>query len=257
MLLGLYMSAAGLQAQEHRQSVTANNLSNAQSTGFKRELALIQSRLNAFHEDPAMAPYLPSSSALGQQGGGVQVLPSMIDMAQGSFQQTGNQSDLALEGRGFFSVSGPNGKPALTRDGRFLISSDGTLITANGGHNVLDATGQPIKLNPLLPVLVSTRGQITQGTDANTGVPLGIKDVTNPRALTKLGGNLLTAPDAALRPATADTTVRQGSLENSSVDPVIELVNMMEGQRVFDANAKMITMQDQTLAQLNTIGKVA
>ena len=255
MLLGLYMSAAGMQAQEYRQAVTANNLANAQVTGFKRDLAMVQSRLNAVQEDPTMAQY--RMDPFDQQGGGVNMLATTIDMAQGTLQQTGNQTDLALQGPGLFTVRGSDGKTALTRDGRFLIKDDGTLVTATGGNAVLDASGQPITLNPQLPVLVNEKGQISQSADAGNGVQLGIREVTDPKSLEKLGGNLLSAPDAAMRPASTETIVRQGSLENSGVDPVVEMVNMMEGQRVFEANAKMISFQDQTLQQINTIGRVA
>jgi flagellar basal body rod protein FlgG len=252
------MSAAGLQAQEYRQSITTNNLANAQTAGFKRDLALVQSRLNAFRENPALASLAPlDNPALLDQGGGVGVLPAVIDLSQGNLQPTGNQTDLALQGAGFFTVRNADGKTALTRDGRFTINSEDMLVTATGGHSVLDASGQPIKLNPQLPIAVDSHGVISQGSDGSAGVALGLQEVTNPQALEKLGGNLLAAPPEALRAASADTTVRQGYVESSTVDPVIEMVNMMEGQRIFDANAKLITMQDQTLAQLNTLGKVA
>ncbi len=259
MLVGLYMSAAGLQAQEYRQTITANNLANSQTTGFKRDLAMVQARQNAFREDPSMASYrFPAPPALLNQGGGVSVLPSIMEMSQGMLQQTGNKTDLALEGQGFFTIQGATaGQQQLTRDGRFLINNDGTLVTANTGRPVLDASGQKITLNPQLPVFVSSNGQITQTTDGSAGVQLGIVELTDPSKLQKLGGNALAATDpAALTPAKS-TIVRQGSLEASSVDPITEMINMMEGQRVFEANAKMISMQDQTLTELNTIGRVA
>jgi flagellar basal body rod protein FlgG len=87
---------------------------------------------------------------------------------------------------------------------------------------------------------------------------LGLADVNDPRRLVKVGGNVMTvdSPDA-LTAVSDKTVVRQGQVEESGVDPMVEMVAMLEGQRAFDANAKMITYQDTTLQQVNTIGRVA
>jgi flagellar basal body rod protein FlgG len=255
MLYGLYLSAAGLQAQEARQAVISNNLANADTMGFKRDLAVMQARQNATREDPQMMQYqLP---VLKNQGGGVNVAGGGIDMAQGPLKQTGNKTDVALMGKGFFEVQGDKpGEKLLTRDGRFLVNSDGTLVTANGGRPVLSDQGQPITLTPGLPVTISQTGMVTQGN--NGGTQLGLADVPDSRHLIKLGDNLLTVDKPeALTAISPNTQVEQGHLEQSGVDPIVEMVNMMEGQRAFDANAKMITYQDTTLSELNTVGRVA
>jgi flagellar basal body rod protein FlgG len=107
-----------------------------------------------------------------------------------------------------------------------------------------------------LPVVVDGTGRVSQGEDA--GVQLKLQDVADPRRIVKLGGNLMTVSDPKmLKDISPSTVVRSGHLEQSGVDPVVEMVQMMEGQRIFDANAKMISYQDQTLQQLNTIGRVA
>jgi len=253
------MSAAGMQAQELRQAITTNNLSNTSTTGFKRDLAIVQSRLNAFKEDSSLAPYrFDAPKALLNQGGGVTLNPTQIDLTQGSLLQTGNKTDLALEGPGFFQIQGKDQKATLTRDGRFLLDREGNLITAANGKSVLAADGQPIRLNPLLPVVISARGEISQSGDGAATAQLGIVNVTDARKLIKLGQNQLTVSDPAdLQPVTTQTLVRQGTLENSSADPVVEMVNMIENQRAFEANARMISFQDQSLQQLNQIGRVA
>lgn len=252
MLTGLYMSAAGLQTQEYRQSVTANNLANAQTTGFKRDFAVMQARLNAAEADPRMAAF--RQPGLRQRSGGVWPGAGSIDLSQGSLNQTGNQSDVALEGPGFFTLQGDKGEKLLTRDGRFLINNEGFLINAASGRKVLSAAGEPISLNPALPLHVTNRGYVQQG--EGVSVQLGIVD-TSADNLSKRGANTMAAEDPTRMTAMDGATVRQGFLEQSAVDPVVEMVNMLEGQRVFEANARMLTYQDQTLQQLNMIGRVA
>jgi len=255
MNTGLYISTAGLKAQETRQAVIANNIANAKTTGFKRDLMVMQSRLNASMEDPKMFPYrLP---VMQNQGGGVYAVGSGIDLTQSNFETSGSATDVALNGPGFFTLAGENGQKLLTRDGRFVMDQDGGLVTAVGKHPVLDNTGKPIVLNIKVPVDISPDGQITQGAD-DQGVKLGLSDVADSRHLLKLGGNVMAVDKPeAISAASADTRVLQYQLEASGVDPMVEIVNMMEGQRAFDANARMITYQDQTLSQLNTIGRVA
>lgn len=257
---GLYISAAGMKAQLARQDAIANNLANAQTTGFKRDLVLMRARANAVEEDPQMYPF--RTPVVDDVGGGVFATGGGVDLSQGVLDTTGNKTDLALDGRGFFTVQGDNGQKLLTRDGRFLLDAEGNLVTA-GGRKVLDESGQPIALNSELPVQVGADGQITQIVSGEEGaggrgVKLGIVDVSDPRKLIKLGGNVMTVSSAdALKDVPAETRVRQGTLEASGTDPMIELVNMMEGQRAFDANAKLITYQDTAMSEINTVGKVA
>ena len=254
MLYGLYVSAAGMAAQETRQSVLSNNLANAQTNGFKRDLAVMQARNNAVHEDFQMMKY--AIPILNNQGGGVDLANGGIDLQQAALVNTTNPTDLALDGKGFFTVQGDKpGNKLLTRNGEFLINPDGLLVTA-AGRPVLSADGQTIPLNKSLPFTVSSSGHISQGDGAS--VQLGLTNVTDSRHLIKLGNNLLTVdkPDS-LQPVPTETQVRQKTLESSGVDPIVEMVNMMEGQRVFEANAKMISYQDTTLSELNTVGKIA
>jgi flagellar basal body rod protein FlgG len=255
MLYGLYLSAAGMQAQESRQAIISNNLANAETTGFKRDLAVMQARATATQEDPAMRQYeLPE---LKNQGGGVTIAGSGIDLTQGPLKESDNATDVALSGSGFFQVQGDKaGEKLLTRDGSFIVNSQGGLVTANGGRAVLSADGTPLVLNTNLPVVISQTGMISQG--GNAGVQMGLVDVPDSRRLMKMGDNLLTVdkPDA-MTAVPAKTQVAQWHLEESGVNPIVEMVNMMEGQRAFEANAKMITYQDTTLSELNTVGRVA
>ena len=258
MNYGLYVSAGGMRAQEARQAVVTNNLANSKTVGFKRDLAMIQARANAAYEDPRMRGYrMPPFS---DQGGGVTLQSGGIDLTQGMLETSRSATDVALQGRGFFTVGGKgsetHGGKLLTRDGRFLKAADGSLVTADGGRPVLDDAGQPIVLNPNLGVTIDENGVIRQGEGA--GVKLGVVDVKDPRKIVKLGQNLLTTSEAAdVVEAKSDTQVLQYHTEASSVDPTAEIVNIMEGMRAFEANARMISYTDQTMSQLNTVGRVA
>jgi flagellar basal body rod protein FlgG len=256
MLYGLYLSAAGLQAQETRQAVLTNNMANAQTAGFKRDLAVMQSRLNEVHENGSMARYRVPGLPTTDQGGGVTVGGTMVDLTQSMLKRTESPGDVALDGKGFFTVRGDQGEKLLTRDGQFLVSDSGQLVMATTGRAVLDDGGSPIQVKPGAELKINGRGEISQG--GQPVAKLGLADVNDPRRLLKVGGNVMTvdSPDA-LTAVSDKTVVRQGQVEESGVDPMVEMVAMLEGQRAFDANAKMITYQDTTLQQVNTIGRVA
>lgn len=254
MLYGLYLSASGLRAQELRQSITSNNLANAETVGFKRDLALMQARAQASQEDFSMMRY--AIPQLRNQGGGVNTAGAGVDLSQGMLKQTDNQTDLAIDGKGFFQLKGDtDDKPILTRDGQFLINDQGVLVSAANARPVLASNGQEIVLNPSLPVTVTSGGMVSQAD--GTGAQLGLRDADS-RDLIKLGGNMMTVEKPEmLKDVAGETHIRQFHVEQSGVDPVVEMVGMMEGQRAFEANAKMISYQDTTLSELNTIGKVA
>src|SRR5262249_31802944 len=157
------------------------------------------------------------------QGGGVLGSGNGLDLTQSTLEKTGNQTDLALNGRGFFTIAGENGAKLLTRNGQFLLNTEGKLVTADGGHAVLDSSGNPISLNAGLPVHVDENGQISQGDPTGGGagaaVKLGVVDVSDARQLVKLGGNLMTTRNpAAVTEVGPDTKVHQGEIESSGVD---------------------------------------
>lgn len=257
MLTGLYISAAGLQTQEYRQSVTSNNLANAQTTGFKRDLALVQERANAVVEDPAMARYRWPAGMLADRNGGVYAAPTFTDMSQAGLTRTDQPTDVALEGPGFFMVEGEKtGERNFTRDGKFLLRKDGQLVLAGNGKSVLSAEGAPIRLNPDISFDIDVNGEIRQG--GNVVNQLAVMTVKNPDDVYKTGANLLALTEGAkAAPATVATSVRQRFLEQSGVDPITEMTTMMETMRMFEANAKMIQYQDSTLQSLNTVGRIS
>lgn len=254
MLYGLYLSAAGVMTNSYRQDVISNNLANAQTVGFKRDLTTFRERLTASQEQPGMMNF--TNPTMEGIGGGTLAEPTTLDMTPGSMEATGNKTDAAIDGSGYFTVD-DHGTTKLTRNGQFMINQNGMLITANGTNlNVLDSQGNPIKLDGTL----SSSTEISRdGTISQQNKPiarLGIFDVPDPSKLKNESGTLLSYPNA--KDLTASTSPIRGEfVENANVEPATELTALMETQRQLEANANMIHTQDSTLDKLvNTVGKV-
>lgn len=258
MLYGLYLSASGVVANSHRQDVISNNLANSETTGFKRDLAMFyQRRTEAETRGLATgggASNRHTDPLLENIGGGIFASPTLVDAAQGGLEQTGNPLDVAIEGKGFFTVSdGTNTR--LTRDGHFNLDREGNLILATSrAYRILDDQGQPIRLDPTHQTLIGEDGTIQQ--NGQTVAKIGMFDVPDARQLKKIGGQLLSIADTkTLTPSAA--TVHSQFLEQSNIDPSIELAALMDSQRQLEANANMIRYQDQMLQKLvNEVGKI-
>ena len=248
MIYGLYLSAAGVMANGHRQDVIANNLANAETDGFKRALAPFQER----PPERVVAPMAPGGDPrLSAIGGGQLVSPTAFDYSQGGLERTANPLDAAVVGRGFFAVAdGPNGEPALTRDGSFQIDRDGWLVSTNDvSQKVLGPDRRPINLAGRASgnLRIDDGGAIL-----DRGLPvarLGTFDVPDPAVLTPRGAGRYVPPDPALV-APAPALVRGGFVERSNVDPAVELTRLIDAQRQLEANATLIKLQDQTLGRL-------
>ncbi len=254
MLYGLYLSAAGVMTNSYRQDVISNNLANAETAGFKKDLALFKERQPAAREMLQRANW--SDPMQDKIGGGTFAMPTMVDTTQGELEHTGGNLDVAIEGSGYFSVN-DKGKARLTRNGEFMIDRSGSLVLANGrGETVTDASGKPIKLDGTLRDVtsISTDGVITQ--NGQTVAKLGVFDVADPTKLHKEGGTLLSYTDPAQLKAST-SQLRSEFVEHANVDPATELTALMDTQRQLEANANMIRYQDQTLGELvNTVGKI-
>jgi flagellar basal-body rod protein FlgF len=255
MLYGLYLSATGVMTNSYRQDVIANNLANAETVGFKKDLTTFRERATAAQEQPGKLTW--TNPTMEGIGGGTFASPTALDMTPGPVEQTGNTTDAALEGPGFFTVD-DNGKTKLTRNGQFMIAANGNLITANGTNlNVLDSQGNPIKLDGTLSAqtVIGQDGTISQ--DNKPIAKLGIVDVPDPSKLKNESGTLLSYPNPDQFTAST-STVRGEYVEDANVDPSTELSALMETQRQLEANANMIHYQDSTLDKLvNVVGKVS
>jgi flagellar basal-body rod protein FlgG len=253
MNYGLYLSATGVLTNSFRQDVIANNLANAQTVGFKRSLALFQQRRT---EAQQLGDMQMSNPLLEGIGGGTLLAPTFVDHSQGTLEQTQSNLDVAINGRGYFAVR--QGKDTLlTRNGRFMVDRDGYLTLADGtGHRVLDADRNTIPLGgvPQSHITIGPDGSIS--VQGNLVARLAMLDVPDDMLLNQRGQTLLSYPDLKkLVPATG--TLQSGFIEESNVDPMAELTQLINTQRQLEANANMIRYQDQTLGKLvNEVGKI-
>jgi flagellar basal-body rod protein FlgF len=200
-------AASGLQARMDSLDLLANNLANTSTSGFKADREFYSSYFSP--EATGLDPTVGDSPVVEKR---------WTDFAQGPLLSTGNPTDLALSGSGFFAVNGPNG-PLYTRNGSFQISSQGRLVSAEG-YPVRLTSGQPLQVQPGgAPLQVSADGQVAQN-----GVPLGQLQLVNfktPSQLVKAVGTYFENPDPNTMPpvAAANLEVAQGKIESSNAQP--------------------------------------
>lgn len=243
MPYGLYISAEGAQAQGLRMETISNNLANASTPGFKRELAVFQSR---FAEAEQRGLVAPGAGALDDLGGGVESLATVTEFSQGSIKATGVPTDLAIEGDPFFAVR-RNGKDFLTRAGNFLLSPNGGLVTQNGDA-VLSTQGTPVAIDPQLGGWhFSPDGAIVQQGEK---IFLSLVRPQSYGDLVKMDANLYSPLGPTAQVPDTQRHVLSGHLETSGVQPISEMTDMIETSRAFEANVNMIRNQDQILGEL-------
>jgi flagellar basal-body rod protein FlgF len=254
MLYGLYLSAQGAQARSTQLDVVANNLANADTNAFKRDLAVFQTHRSYDSEygNSANVPYGLNASA-----GGMTVAQTKTDFGQGSLKKTDGPLDVALAGPGFFRVNNGS-EEMLSRDGRFSQSTFGDLITADGGFPVLSSEGAPIRLSPdAIGIEISADGTISERNsdgELTAVARLGIVSPDENTSLQKTGDNLY-RPTGNVTAIDGDTRVVQGFVEGSGVNPVLETMRMIEASRGFETNLNMIKFQDESLARLLTAAR--
>jgi len=240
VIYGLYHSAAGMLVNQYRQDVIANNLANVDTASYKRDVPSFSERLIEAQRRLGAT----RNPVLDGQTGGVWSAPTATDWQAGATEVTGNSLDAAIAGRGFFAVQTHDGV-RYTRDGRFSIDARGQLVTAQDGLSVLSAQDAPIQLgDDARDVRLRTDGSVMVNDQ-----PLAQLQVVDfdEDALRKVGRNLV-ASDA--RPQPIATQLRIGSIEKSNVDPMMEMVSMIEASRAYQLNAQMLTLQDGTLGRL-------
>jgi flagellar basal-body rod protein FlgG len=252
MTTALQIARSGLDALDQKMKAISNNLANVNTTAFKKDRASFETLMYESGRSPGDPSGTSADYAVGLGSGtGVRVAGSERIHTQGSLTQTDNALDLAIEGVGFFVVTQGDGTTAYTRDGSFKINAEGQMVMGNGD-----------KLTPGIAVpdgaqaiVIGTDGTVSarlQGATAATAIgQIQIARFLNPAGLQPVGGNLYTATTAsgAAQVGTpgADGTgmVRQGSLEASNVSTVQELVDMIETQRAYEVNAKVINSADE------------
>jgi flagellar basal-body rod protein FlgF/flagellar basal-body rod protein FlgG len=250
MSYGLYLSAAGAQAQSQRLEIIANNLANVDTVGFKRELAIFQTR---YAEGSQQGGAGLAGGAASEIGAGVQLQQTKTDFSPGALRRTGGASDVALEGDGFFQVR-KGQEVYVTRAGNFRVSSNGELVTQQG-YPVLSESHDPITINADGdPWEMTSAGELRQGSNVHS---LAIVRPRSPEELVKVGENLFrpaagaSGAGAGVQPVPpAEHSVRPGYLETSGVQPMAEMVTMIETTRLAEANINLIQTQSQMLSDL-------
>ncbi len=252
----LKIAATGMAAQQMRVETISNNLANMATTGYNTRRAEFadlhyQQMSRAGTINASDGTILPTGIQLGL---GVRPAAVTMQLAQGSLSQTGGDLDVAIEGRGYLEVTLPSGQTAYTRDGALKRTGDGLIVTSDG---------YPVSPEITIPddaraISINADGEIyayfaTQ-TEAQLLGQINIAGFTNPKGLEAIGSNLFVETEAS-GPVNVTTpgldglgTLRQGYLEDSSVDPVREITELIEAQRGYELNAKVITAADQMLA---------
>lgn len=257
MIRSLWISKTGLDAQQTNMDVTANNLANVSTNGFKRARAVFEDLLYQTIRQPGAQSSQQTQLPTGLQlGTGVRPVATEKIFTQGNLQQTSNPLDVAINGGGFFQVLMPDGATAFTRDGSFHVDAQGQLVTSSG-FQVQPAITIPAKT---LNVTIARDG-VVSATLAGSAAPtqvgsLQLANFVNPAGLQSMGENLFVETAAS---GTAGTNapgtnglglLSQGYVETSNVNVVEELVNMIQTQRAYEINSKAIQTSDQMLQKL-------
>lgn len=266
MLRGFYTAASGMISQQRQQESLANNIANANTPGYKAD----QATLRAFPElliqqmgskkiPTTRGLNLPLSQPIGSLNTGAYVHEMVPNYSQGDIRETGLATDIAIAngvfpdetGSLFFTVQNEDGEVRFTRNGNFTVDGQGALVT-NQGYYVLDQNGNPIQTNGM-DFIVSQEGMLQF---EGENIQLGIAYFADANSLTKEGDNLFSG-EADDLPANATYTVQQGALEQSNVDSLKVMTEMMQAYRMFETNQRVLKAYDESMGKaVNEIGRI-
>jgi flagellar basal-body rod protein FlgG len=260
MIRSLWIARTGLDAQQTQLDVISNNLANVSTNGFKRSRAVFEDLLYQNLRQPGAQSSQQTQIPTGLQlGTGVRPVATAHIFTQGNLQKTDNALDIAAQGSGFFQILLPDGTTGYTRDGSFQKDNQGQIVTSDG---------YPLQPNITIPanalsVSIGTDGtvSVTQpGTAAATQIgSIQLATFINPAGLQSIGQNLFleTAASGTPTPNTPGTngagTVNQGYVETSNVNVAEELVTMIQTQRAYELNSKVISTSDAMLGRLTQL----
>lgn len=253
----LWVSKTGLSAQDTQLRTISNNLANVSTVGFKKERAIFQDLLYQQVRQPGAQSSLNTQLPSGLQlGTGVRTVATQKMHTASSLQVTEQPLDMALDGRGFFQIQMPDGTLGYSRNGQFQVNAEGQIVTATGFllEPEIQVPENALSVSISRDGIVAARlpgdaqeeeiGQIT------------IADFVNPTGLQSIGGNLFKETAASGAPIVGVpgddglATTEQGMLENSNVNAVEELVNMISTQRAYEMNSKVVSAADGMLRNL-------
>jgi flagellar basal-body rod protein FlgG len=262
MIRAMYTAASGMNAQQANIDNIAHNLANVNTSGFKKSRVefedLVYQQINA----PGTPTDATAEAPVGVELGlGSRAVAISRDFASGNLRATNAPYDVAIEGRGFLQVTLPDGQIAYTRSGNLHVNQEGTLVT-NEGYPLEPSITIP---SNAVSVTISRDG-IVSATVVGESAPQQVGNIQiagfqNPAGLHAMGSNLFTVTTASGDPITGLPgteglgTLQQGFLEESNVSIVEEMVNMILGQRAYEANSKVIRTADEMLSQVNNLAR--
>ena len=257
MIRGLYTAYTGMVNEQKRLDIISNNVANAATAGYKKEgvtSKAFDNELTLKIKDNSVAV---DKQKIGNMSLGVNIGEVYTDFGQGSFRQTNNTYDLAIEGKGFFQVSVTdaegNNSVKYTRDGSFTMTYDGFIVDTNGNH-LLGTNGELRVPTNASSIIINYNGQIFA--DEQLAGQIQLADFEDYSFIEKFGDNMYQTVDGAVA-ADATGTVRQGYLEQSNVNVVDQMVNLIAITRAYETNQKMIhTVDSMTEKAVNEVGKV-
>jgi flagellar basal-body rod protein FlgF len=233
----IYTSLTRQSGLMREMNVVANNIANLSTTGFRREGVIFAEHVRRLDKEPSLSMARASAR--------------LVDLSQGDIAQTGGQFDFAIRGEGFFLIETPDGE-RLTRAGHFTPNAEGELVNPDG-YRLLDAGGAPV----FVPPDASQVALAADGTLSTGGVPLariGLWFPADPTSLRHVAGTLFAAD--APEPMEEGGALLQGYLENSNVNPVLELSRMIEVQRAYEMGQKLLDREDERIRNtLQTLGR--
>ncbi len=262
MIRALYTAASGMDAQQANIDNVANNLSNVNTVGFKKSRVEFQDLVY----DQTTVPGTPTSTSgeapIGLEVGlGTRAIATARDFSGGNLRSTSAPLDFAVEGKGFFQITLPDGQTAYTRAGQLHLNAEGGLVTNEGyplePQITIPSNATSISVSKDGIVSVAVQGQ----TAAQQVGTIELATFQNAAGLKALGSNLYASSSASGEPTTGVPgldgigTLAQGFLEESNVSVVEEMVNMILGQRAYEANSKVVRTADEMLQQTNNLAR--
>ncbi len=262
MIRALYTAASGMNAQQANIDNIAHNLANVNTTGFKKSRIefedLVYQKIKAAGSPTSQEAEAPIGLETGL---GTRAVATARNFAGGNLRATGTSLDLAIEGQGFFQITLPGGETGYTRAGTFHLSAQGEVVT-NEGYTLepqitIPANATSVTISKDGIVSVSVPGQ---GAPQQIGT-IELAQFQNPAGLEARGGNAFTVTSASGDPTTGVPgidglgTLIQGFVEDSNVSVVEEMVNMILGQRAYEANSRVIRAADEMLSQVNNLSR--
>ena len=259
MNAALWISKTGLDAQTKDIAVISNNLANASTIGFKKSRAVFEDLLYQNVNQPGGRTAADSEAPSGLMlGAGTKVVATQKIHTQGDMLTTDNALDLMLQGEGFFEILMPDGSAAYSRNGQFTMNDEGNMVTPGAGYLLQPQVTIP---EDALSIIVSQDGEVSvtlQGqAEAAVVGQINTINFVNPTGLQPIGQNLYTetavsgAPQEGVPGLEGFGMIVQGALETSNVNTTEELVNLIESQRVYEMNSKVISAVDEMLSYIN------